>query len=243
MPAPNTPQDIIDRIRDLERQVRDLSGRVNIRPALNTIVGGTVTIKDGGSLIVKDTADHNVLWIGRTIPDVDGQPQQATTIRRMDGSLAFAVWTGDTTGSQPVRIYDKNSQVIVADDLVNGGLAQPWVPLPTPEPVSSSAWWPSITSTTWSTLLRSVVWLQHPKLFLDAQIALGASTSGQIRFTLDGTTVATGSVNTNISGFYDVPSWSWAGVPQQRTLELQAIRTAGADRVYGQARSCYGIQS
>lgn len=243
MPAPNTPTDLIDRIRALERKVDDMSGRLNIRPALNTIVGGSVTIKDGGALIVQDTNGDNVLSIGRVSPDVDGEPQMATVIRRMDGSLAFAVWTGATTGAQPVRMYDKNSQVIVADDLVAGGLAQPWVPLPTPEPVSATAWWPSIASGSWSTLLRSTVYLQHPRLFLDAAISLGASTSGQLRYTVNGTVVVTSAVNTGISGFYDVPGWNWTGSPQAATLELQAIRTAGADRVYGQARGCYGIQS
>lgn len=38
MPAPNVPQDIIDRIKVLERQVRELSGRVSLRPAVTTVV-------------------------------------------------------------------------------------------------------------------------------------------------------------------------------------------------------------
>ena len=99
MPAPNTPTDLIDRIRALERQVQDLTGRVNIRPALNTIVGGSVTIKGGGSLLVEDSDGTDVFSIGRILPDVDGEQQQATVIRRMDGSLALTVWTTATSGA------------------------------------------------------------------------------------------------------------------------------------------------
>lgn len=38
MPAPNVPTDIIDRIRELERQVRELSGRVSFRSPVGTLV-------------------------------------------------------------------------------------------------------------------------------------------------------------------------------------------------------------
>lgn len=245
MAAPNTPTDIIDRLRTLERKVEELSGRVNIRPALNTIVGGSVTIKQGGQLIVEDADGTDVFTVGRVLPDVDGQQQQATVIRRMDGSLAFAVWTGATTGVQPVRIYDKGSQVIFADDTTSagGGLAVPWLPLPNPKPASTANLWPTTTSTTFVDLETNNVMLHHPKLYIHAVCATTGGT-GQIRVTLDGVVVATSSLATSpsINGVFDVPSWAWAGVPQQKALALQGLRGT-ATSIAATVRSIYGRQS
>ncbi len=244
MAAPNTPTDLLDRIRTLERQVQELSGRMSIRPALNTIVGGSVTIKEGGSLLVEDTDGTDVLSIGRISPDVDGQPQHATVIRRMDGSLAFAVWTGSTTGIQPVRIYDRNSNIIFADDTAQagGGLAVPWLPLPALQP-SSSSLWPSTTATTFTDMAFAKCYFHHPRLYIHAVCATTGGT-GQIRIQIDGVTVATSSLATNpsIDTTVDVPSWAWGGVPQQKTVTLQGTRGT-ATSIAATVRSMYGRQS
>lgn len=243
MPAPNTPQDIIDRLRDVERQVRELSGRMNIRPALNTIVGGSVTIKGGGSLLVQDVDGTNVLWAGRTTPDVDGQPQQAVTVRRMDGSLAFSVWTPNTTGPQAVQISDKNSKQVFADDTVAGGLAVPYLSCPNPVPFAQSTWG-TTTAATWASIARSIGFLHHPKLYVNAVMATTSGVaSGQIRVTINGTAIATSSPDNNIDGVFDVPSWAWAGLPQQVTIELQAQRNSGSGTIGGSVRSVTGRQS
>lgn len=245
MAAPNTPTDLIDRIRTLERAVSDLAGRVNIRPALNTIVGGSVTIKDGGALIVQDTTGDSVLSIGRISPDVDGEAQMATVIRRMDGSLAFAVWTGATTGVQPVRIYDKGSNIIFADETssAGGGLAVPWLPLPSPKPAASANLWASTTATSFASLEQCNVMLHHPMLYIHAVAATTGGT-GAIRITLDGVVVATSTTTTNpsINGVFDVPSWAWTGVPQQKSLQLEAQRGT-ATSIAGTVRSIYGRQT
>lgn len=243
MPSPNTPQDILDRLRDVERQVRELSGRMNIRPALNTIVGGSVTIKGGGSLVVQDTDGDNVLWAGRTTPDVDGQPQQAVTVRRMDGSLAFSVWTPNTTGPQAVQISDKGSHQIFADDTVAGGLAIPYLGCPNPVPFAQSTWG-TTTSATWASIARSVGFIHHPKVYINAVIATTSGVaSGQIRITFNGTVVVTSGLDSNLDGVWDVPGWSWTGLPQQVTIELQAQRNSGTGTIGGSVRSIYGRQS
>lgn len=242
MPAPNTPQDLIDRIRTLERRVEDLSGRVNIRPALNTIVGGSVTVKGGGALIVEDQDGDRTLTIGRVQPDVDGQPQQATVIRRMDGSLAFAVWTSATTGSQPIRMYDRGSNIIFADDLVAGGLAQPWLPLPSPlnDDVST---WAKASTTAYANVLRSRARLQHPKVLARIGIGLDSGVSGNLRLLINGTVVATGDTNLDLLATVEVPGWEWTGSPQEAEIVVQARRTAGTGSVYAQTRYVYGRQS
>jgi len=240
MPAPNTPQDIIDRLRAMERQIAELNGRLNIRPALNTIVGGSVTIKGGGALVVQDTSGDSVLRIGQVDPDVDGEPQQATVIRRMDGSLAFAVWTSATTGAQPVRIYDRDSGIIFADDVVAGGLAIPWLPLPLPVASAGGSFFSS-TSGSFATVARSIGWFHHPRVYVDIAMSFGAGTTGQSRLVIGGDTIATFS--SSGSGSFDLPDWEWSGVPQAKSIELQIQRNSGANSVFAQMRSLYGRQS
>lgn len=241
MPAPNTPQDLIDRIRDLERQVKELTGRLNIRPALNTIVGGTVTVKGGGSLIVEDTDGTQVLRIGQNPPDVGGQPQQATVMRRMDGTLALAVWTG-VEGAQVLRLYDKNSEVIFSEDTAAGGLAQPWVPLPSPTRIDTANW-PSTASTSYTTLARSWGYLQHPKLLIAASITTSGTAVGNLRFLVNDVAVLTGANGEALSGIVSVPNWNWTGTPVFAKLELQARVTSGSGSVYGNMLAVYGRQS
>lgn len=242
MPAPNTPQDLIDRIRKLERMVEDLSGRLNIRPAMNTIVGGSMTIKEGGTLLVEDVDGTDVFTIGRISPDVDGDPQQATVIRRMDGSLALTVWTSATTGPQKIVLYDKNSNAIFADDINSsgGGLAIPWIPLPLPVASASSAFF-SGTAATFTTVARSIGWFMQPRIYVDIAMSFGASTTGQSRLVIDGDTIATFSASG--SGSFDLPGWAYAGFPQAKSIELQIQRDTGANSVFAQVRSLYGRQS
>jgi hypothetical protein len=246
MPAPNTPQDLIDRIRALERQVESLNGRVNIRPALNTIIGGSVTIKGGGSLIVQDTTGDNVLSIGKVSPDVDGETQMATVIRRMDGSLAFAVWTSATTGIQPVRIYDRNSNIIFADDTAQagGGLGIPWLPYNVPQPISRDGWG-TTTSASYTAVLRTTNALMSPKMYVQViqGPASGATAVAQLRVMVGGVQMVEGAVGGNIDGLYDVPSWAYTGTPQATIVEVQAKVTSGTGAVAVSCRSCYGRQS
>lgn len=246
MPAPNTPTDLIDRIRALERQVQDLTGRVNIRPALNTIVGGSVTIKGGGSLLVEDSDGTDVFSIGRILPDVDGEQQQATVIRRMDGSLALTVWTTATSGPQVITMYDKNSHGIVADDInsVGGGLAIPWLPYNVCQPISRDGWGET-TSASYTAVLRTVNGLAQPKMYVQVVQgpASGATAVAQLRVMVGGVQMVEGSVGGNIDGVYDVPGWAYAGTPQATTIEVQAKVTSGTGAVAVSMRSCYGRQS
>jgi len=244
MPAPNTPTDLIDRIRSLERQVADLSGRMNIRPALNTIVGGSVTIKGGGQLLVEDNDGTAVFSIGELGPDLDGQPQQATIIRRMDGSLALSIHTTATTGPQKIVLYDKQSAAIFADDIDSpgGGLALPWLPISPPLNDDISTW-AKTNGTAYANVLHSRARLHHPKLHVRVGIGLDSGVSGNLRLLVNGTVVLTGGSNAELNGIADVPNWDWNGTPGDYDITVQARRTAGTGNVYAQTRYIYGRQS
>ncbi|XQE86719.1 hypothetical protein ACN24M_16140 [Streptomyces microflavus] len=160
------PTDLLDRIRALERQVRELMGSANTTPAQNSIVGGEVVIGERGRLRVRTAGDQDLVYLGRVAPDRDEEtPQQGLVVRRDDGSLALTVWTGapDPTAVQPVRILDRRGNVIVADDTVRGGLARPYIPYSLPSPADPTRW-ESTTATTWTTLHRGPGLVQHPRL-------------------------------------------------------------------------------
>lgn len=243
MAAPNVPQDIIDRIRKLERQVSELSGRANIRPALNTIVNGSVTIKGDGVLEIQDGDGHTSLVAGRAEPDyLSGGAQTATIINRVNGNKAFAVWSETGSSTQAVRVFDGNGNPVFSDDPILGGLAQPWIPLPKPQDVSVVTW-PKTTSSTYVTIASAPARLQHPAVIFVADMGWDSGCTGSLQLTIGGTVVGTGASNARLAGNVLVPGWSWSGTPGETLIELQAKKTAGTGNVYGQIKYLYGAQA
>ncbi|MFJ9816153.1 hypothetical protein ACIRU3_12970 [Streptomyces sp. NPDC101151] len=123
------PQDLLDRIRTLERQVRELSGRAQIRPALSTITHGTVTIGEGGQLFVQQPGGGIVFGVGQS-----PQGDWATAAAREDGTTAFSVGGNrDAQARQMVRIWsrDQPNDVLLMDDGYSPRfLGRPWMPVP-----------------------------------------------------------------------------------------------------------------
>lgn len=183
------PTDLLDRLRALERQVRDLMGSANTNPPMNRISGGDVVIGDGGRLRVRTPGGEDLLYLGRVQPDrPGGEPQQGLVVRRDDGSLALTVRTDspDTLPDQPVRILDRKGNVVVADDARRRGLARPYVPYPLPAPVAVSRW-EATGSTQWETLFRGPGIVQHPRLH--CRVAVEGDAGAEVRLLCDGVPV------------------------------------------------------
>jgi hypothetical protein len=245
MPAPNVPNDIMDRLASLEAQVRDLSGRVNIRPALSEIQGGDVTISQGGRLIVKNAAGGNTLYVGKVSPShPDGSDQQGLLVYREDGTIALAVWTQAGSGVQPIQVYDKNSKIIFADDLTGGGLARPYV--------ACSAWFGATETPTHTTnsgtftTLEHLDWIkQHPQVNAHYLVQTSAGTTGEIRLVDDSNVVIVGPLSVPAASFY----WASATGPLagahmlSTTLHWQARVTGGTGSIGVKGLSTYGMQS
>jgi hypothetical protein len=124
------PQDVLDRIAALEREVRTLRGRAQMRPALNQVLNGDVTIGEGGRLIVKDPDGTNVFATGQT-PTIG---DYYTAMFRDDGDPALTVgansYADDDAPSQMVRMWDRNRNIIVMDDYYSDEfLGRPWMPV------------------------------------------------------------------------------------------------------------------
>lgn len=233
------PTDLLDRLRALERQVRDLMGSANTAPPMNRISGGDVVIGDGGTLRVRTPLGEDLLYMGRVEPDrPDGRPQQGLVVRRDDGTLALTVWTGtpDTLPTQPVQVFDRRGNIVVADDATRWGLARPYVAYPLPAPVDS-ALWESTGSLTWTTLYEGPGLVQHPRLLCRA--AAEGDTGAELRLLVDGQACGPSGGADGLDFTAEVPAEFGAEV----TFSLQARVAAAGDTVRCKPLALYGVQS
>ncbi|WP_445396423.1 hypothetical protein ACSMX9_22540 [Streptomyces sp. LE64] len=153
----NIPRDILDRIRSLERQVRQLSGRAHIRPALDEVLAGDVVVGEGGQFIVRTPGGARTFGVGQT-----NQGDWGVTLAREDGSSALTV--GDDAGgseAQMIRMWSRGGEVIVMDDAYAPGfLGRPSMPIPM-QPTATQTTTSTATTTAWmgsSRLMNAVLW-------------------------------------------------------------------------------------
>jgi len=159
--VPYVPQDVLDRIAALEREVRQLRGRAQIRPALNQILHGDVTIGEGGRLIVRDPDGTAVFQTGQT----PGIGDYYTTMFRDTGVPALTIgansYPDDDAPSQMVRMWDRNRNIIVMDDYYSDEfLGRPSMPIPMQSTAGQSTSNTELT-TAWTggvRLMNAVLW-------------------------------------------------------------------------------------
>ncbi|MFI5808873.1 hypothetical protein [Streptomyces sp. NPDC051561] len=123
------PLDLLDRIRALEQQVRELTGRAQTRPALDKILHGDVTVGEGGRLLVQDPDGTHIFETGQA-----PQGDWFVRLRRDTGAVALGVgantYTGDDT-RQMVRMFSRTGQAVVMDDYyADEYLGRPSIPIP-----------------------------------------------------------------------------------------------------------------
>lgn len=170
------PQDILDRIRSLERQVRELTGRSQMRPALDKILHGDITIGEGGQLFAETPSGQRTFIVGQT-----PQGDWGVGIGREDGTAALTVGDDDATDRQMIRMWNRDRdsrQVIVMDDYYSDRfLGRPWLPFPM---------YPTPNSAMESTTSWQFAWIGR----MPAQNAVAvlnfssiASAGGQVRIT------------------------------------------------------------
>lgn len=137
--------DLLDRIRELERKVRELAGRSQTRPPLDQIRNGNVKISEGGQLMVTppDSDGHATFAVGQWPDGAYG-----TVLRRTDGTYALTV-AGEKDDRDAVRIWSRDTaateRILVSDDQhADRFLGRPWIPLqlhPTANQRTSSTSW------------------------------------------------------------------------------------------------------
>ncbi|CAL9296872.1 hypothetical protein [Streptomyces sp. SudanB25_2051] len=170
------PQDLLDRIRELERKVRELAGRSQIRPALTEVLHGDVVIGEGGRLIAQAPNGNRVFISGQT-PEGDW----AVGMGRENGTPALTVGDDVNTGGQMIRTFSRSGQVIVMDDaFADGHLGRPWVPIPCAPLIN-------FTNDEEFALYSGQMLTQHKVLRVNMQLSGPSGTSAQVLMRIGGT--------------------------------------------------------
>ncbi|MFE7782030.1 hypothetical protein [Streptomyces nigrescens] len=126
------PQDVLDRIASLEREVKQLRGRAQIRPALNQVLGGDVVIGEGGQLIAQTPGGQRTFAVGQT-----PQGDWGVGLYRQDGSAALTVGDDNLADSQMIRMWSREAtapdaeRILIMDDAWSDRfLGRPSMPIP-----------------------------------------------------------------------------------------------------------------
>lgn len=235
---PQLPEDIIDRLTQMERRIQQLSTAVNSRPALNRISGGTVEITDGGSLLVRTPAGTPMFRVGGWSGNEYGME-----IHRQTGSLAMSLFNGDgsATSLQPVRIYDNGSREILSDDVNTGGLARPWLPMLPPQDTTQTRW-PQTAATSWTTIALSYnpIWQPKMRLLMNTRVSSGGA--GQVRVLVNGSQwgdIVTAGNDFDYTGLLSSDFSSIYATTVK--FEIQALATSGT--VYAHPVLMHGRQT
>lgn len=167
---PQLPEDIIDRLTQMERRIQQLSTAVNSRPALNTVEGGALSVGPSGGPVIFRAGN----WKGT---------EYQLELRRQTGQRALSMYNGDGTANslQPLRLYDKAERELFSDDIATGGLARPWLAMLPPQD-STYTRWPQTTSTSMTTIAMSynVAWQPKLRLLMNTRVASGHTGSVQV---------------------------------------------------------------
>ncbi|MEW2621244.1 hypothetical protein [Streptomyces sp. NPDC048106] len=240
---PQLPEDIIDRLIQLERRIQQLSTAVNTRPAQNTISGGGVEITGGGYLSVRPPAGGPAVFaVGKWTGDEYG-----LAMRRQTGETALTLNKGDgtSTSMQPLRIFDKAGRELFSDDVVSGGLARPWLAMLPPQNTALSTW-PLTTATTWTTIAMSynVIWQPYMRLLINTRVSSGAT--GNVRVLVNGTAWGSPLTVTSAADFdYTGPVAADFGsvFRSQVKVEVQAYVSSASGTVYANPVLMHGCQT
>ncbi|MFD7236466.1 hypothetical protein ACFWAT_14310 [Streptomyces syringium] len=233
------PLDLLDRIRELERQVRELAGRSQMRPAMNQVQKGNVAIGEGGQFAVW-TPDQKAAIFG---VGYWGGTEYGLAMRRQDGSLAMTIRNGTEENiPQPVRFFDARGTVVWADDVRTGGIAYPWLGLLPPQNSNPGASWPKTDSTEFVNIANSYNSIWQPKIRMFMHTAVDGGTGGEVRVLVNdqvwGPAVRAGES-------FDHTGFTGAGTEPGSVVKIvvEARRTSGNGSVYAQTKMLYGCQT
>ncbi|MEV7777792.1 hypothetical protein [Kitasatospora sp. NPDC088351] len=238
------PQDLLDRIRALERQVRELSGRAQTRPAMDQIQHGPVIIAEGGTLTVKDADGTDMVYIGEISPSrPDGSPQYGVLIRREDGSPALSMWSPGTM-PQGIDIYDSRGSTIFTEDRINGGLAVPYIHTPF-YPDQDLDQYAKTQATSPDAVWTAAHIRYHPMLTVAGYAAADQGTTGVLQVYVNGSPWGKQHNIGAGSWFHwdDGPLLCPGSYATVATVEIKLWRTSGGGTLYACPNGCIGSQT
>ncbi|MFE6500781.1 hypothetical protein [Kitasatospora sp. NPDC057738] len=243
---PDIPMDILDRLRAVEDQVRQIAGRAQMRPALNQILAGDVTVGQGGTFKVNTKTGTAQFYVGVVLPtNPDGSEQRGLLANRQDGTLALMIGnrTGSSADPQGILINDARGNALLAEDVIGGGLASPqfgadgWFGA-TESPQYGTA------SGTFTTCMRLPWKRHHPAVEAHYLVKADPGVAGEIRL-VDGAgaVVATASVSSGSFTYNVVYGPVSGGYLSTQYLQWQARVTSGTGNIAVRGLSTFGINS
>lgn len=209
------PEDIIDRLIQMERRIQALSTAVNTRPPITEVVNGSLTV--------------------RRQPDL-ADPTTSVTLAQINSS-------GPGSSKPVLRVSDAYGHEVLSDDILTGGLARPWLPMLPPQDWASANW-PATSATGWTTIAHSQNPLWQPKLRLRMVTRVSSGASGQIRVMVNGVqfgpTVAAGTTfdHTDLA-----TADMQANFGKDLAVEIHGIVTSASGTVYAKPILMYGRQT
>ncbi|MCX5446011.1 hypothetical protein [Streptomyces nigrescens] len=198
--------DLLDRIRKLETQVRELAGRSQTRPPLDQIKNGDVRITEGGQLAVTPPDKPFATFTVGEWPD----GAYGLVARRMDGSYALTV-EGEDDDRGTVRIWSRDTaepdRILLMDDKHSPRhLGRPWLPLQL-HPTANQ----HTTDTAWAHAWVGISPVHNPVAHL--QLTSYAEAGGRVRVLMR----AQGG-EAEVIDEWEVPAGKWTAHTVERPL-------------------------
>lgn len=239
----NQPSDVNSEIRELKRQVAELTKRVGLSSAV--ISRGGLRIINEGEFTVLNEDDIEAFKVGQV--EFGQGSSFGMRVNYEDGTRGIVF--GGTPGQQVFALCDETGDYLVTNDSASGrGLARPYLNyrlVPTSSADSSTPWpmWPSTTSGSAVGLLEGVNPIWHPKFSF--RIVCLTSGGGNVDWSLkfNGVTATSGTGSIG-SGTFSTPGWGSTILPGAGVnLTVEANVTGGATRAFIQVTRLYGTQS
>lgn len=229
----NTPSNLLDRIKQLERQYQQLWKAIGLTSA--TIEKGGLTLLNDAFIRMVDDNGHEIVYLGP-----DGTGQQIIRIRREGGSSVLYTYTV-TNGNQFWALTDTSSNIVISDDAQSGqGIARPYIPLP--HGVYDWNVLPKTTSTAFTTLDEIRYYKQQPRVNMTLRIGAVIGSTGEWRVLQDNTVKASGPIGPVLDVAF--ASFEVAGTHMAPLgIDVQARVTSGPGPVSACIREATGVQS
>jgi hypothetical protein len=236
----NQPSDVNSEIRELKRQVAELTKRVGLSSAV--ISRGGLRIINEGEFTVLNASDIEAFKVGQV--EFGEGSSFGMQVNYEDGTRGIVF--GGTPGQQVFALCDETGNYLVTNDSASGhGLARPYLNIPMVPSHGTSIgtggpFWPEFTNTSFQEVMYRITTLWHPK------ISFGVNTntsSGTVDWELRVDGVTAGSGSGDGAGVFNVPGWGSTILPgDQRSVQLWCRNTTGtASRAV--VDRCYGTQS
>ena len=218
----NQPSDINSEVRELKRQVQELTKRVGLSSAV--ISRGGLRIINSGELVMVDENEVVIFKVGK----IDfGGISSGVRMGFDNGNPAFLL--GGPTGDQVWALFDENQTYLVTNDALSGhGLGRPYFAYPlaptTDAVINGTVFVPSTSSASYVALYEGIPTVWHPRVAY--HIGISATGVTDWRILVNGTVVFTGSPSA--SGIFNMPGWGTTINPgDQVTFTVEARNTGG----------------